>query len=149
MAAKEIDQITLLSVLYLLSSLLQVHEPAAMANHVPPPPDVLRSQHKLQTGQPGQAGQDGTRGLMESTNDAFGSNGGEWQAVDYWYNRVLDKSSPSANTANPSALGLIAFGYTTALLQVCCTACICAYFSSSRYSFNVMHPECYALSCKH
>ena len=53
-------------------------------------------------------------------NDAFGNNGGDWQAVDYWYNRVLDKSSPSANTANPSALGLIAFGYTTALLQVSC-----------------------------
>lgn len=148
-AVKGKDEVTPLSVLYLLNFLLQVHEPAAMATHVPPPPDVLRSQQKLQTGPPGQAGQDGTRGLMESTNDAFASNGGEWQAVDYWYNRVLDKSSPSANTANPSALGLIAFGYTTALLQVFHTACICAYCSSSRYSFDIMHPGCYALSCKH
>ena len=73
-----------------------------------PPPHVLRSQHNMQT--------DPSRADVE--NDAFGNNGGDWQAVDYWYNKVLDKSSPSANTANPSALGLIAFGYTTALLQV-------------------------------
>jgi succinate-acetate transporter protein len=52
-----------------------------------------------------------------ATDDAFG-NTDEWQPIDYWYNRVLSKSSPAANTANPSALGLIAFGYTTALLQV-------------------------------
>ena len=50
-------------------------------------------------------------------DDAMGDNG--WaQPMDYWYNRVISKSSPAANTANPSALGLIAFGYTTALLQV-------------------------------
>ena len=43
----------------------------------------------------------------------------DWaQPIDYWYNRVISKSSPAATTANPSALGLIAFGYTTALLQV-------------------------------
>lgn len=84
-----------------------------MANTMPPPPSVLRSQHNLSTG-PNTG--NGARADVE--NDAFGNNGGEWQAVDYWYNRVLDKSNPAANTANPSALGLIAFGYTTALLQV-------------------------------
>ena len=59
-----------------------------------------------------------------ATNDAFG-NTDEWQPIDYWYNRVLSKSSPAANTANPSALGLIAFGYTTALLQVSFNECLC------------------------
>ena len=72
--------------------------------HEIPPPAVLRSQRNMTTGN-------------GATNDAFG-NTDEWQPIDYWYNRVLSKSSPAANTANPSALGLIAFGYTTALLQV-------------------------------
>lgn len=42
----------------------------------------------------------------------------DWQDTDYWYNRVIDAKNPAANTANPSALALIAFGLTTALLQV-------------------------------
>lgn len=41
----------------------------------------------------------------------------DWQDTDYWYNRVIDAKNPAANTANPSALALIAFGLTTALLQ--------------------------------
>ena len=77
-----------------------------MASHELPPPAVLRSQRNM-----GASQRNGT------SNDAFG-NTDEWQPIDYWYNRVLSKSSPAANTANPSALGLIAFGYTTALLQV-------------------------------
>ncbi len=72
--------------------------------HELPPPAVMRSQRNMNSG-------------SGATNDAFG-NTDEWQPIDYWYNRVLSKSSPAANTANPSALGLIAFGYTTALLQV-------------------------------
>lgn len=82
--------------------------------HELPPPAVMRSQRNMNSGN-------------GATNDAFG-NTDEWQPIDYWYNRVLSKSSPAANTANPSALGLIAFGYTTALLQVnfdlrtCCRA---------------------------
>ena len=72
--------------------------------HELPPPAVMRSQRNMNSGN-------------GATNDAFG-NTDEWQPIDYWYNRVLSKSSPAANTANPSALGLIAFGYTTALLQV-------------------------------
>ena len=79
-----------------------------MATHELPPPAVLRSQRG--TSQRGLTGNG-------ATNDAFG-DADEWQPIDYWYNRVLSKSSPAANTANPSALGLIAFGYTTALLQV-------------------------------
>ena len=75
-----------------------------MATHEIPPPAVMRSQRNMM-------------GNNGATNDAFG-NTDEWQPIDYWYNRVLSKSSPAANTANPSALGLIAFGYTTALLQV-------------------------------
>ncbi|KAA6424429.1 hypothetical protein WJX79_007310 [Trebouxia sp. C0005] len=71
--------------------------------HELPPPAVMRSQRNMNSGN-------------GATNDAFG-NTDEWQPIDYWYNRVLSKSSPAANTANPSALGLIAFGYTTALLQ--------------------------------
>ena len=77
-----------------------------MATHELPPPAVLRSQRNM-----------GSSQRNGETNDAFG-NTDEWQPIDYWYNRVLSKSSPAANTANPSALGLIAFGYTTALLQV-------------------------------
>lgn len=77
--------------------------------HELPPPAVLRSQRNM-----GASERNMNNG---ATNDAFG-NTDEWQPVDYWYNRVLSKSSPAANTANPSALGLIAFGYTTALLQV-------------------------------
>lgn len=73
--------------------------------HELPPPAVMRSQRNMSAASNG------------GTNDAFG-NTDEWQPIDYWYNRVLSKSSPAANTANPSALGLIAFGYTTALLQV-------------------------------
>ena len=42
----------------------------------------------------------------------------EWQDVDYWYNRVMDAKSPAGQIANPSALALITFGLTTALLQV-------------------------------
>ena len=77
--------------------------------HELPPPAVLRSQRNMGASQ---------RSIGNgATNDAFG-NTDEWQPIDYWYNRVLSKSSPAANTANPSALGLIAFGYTTALLQV-------------------------------
>lgn len=76
--------------------------------HELPPPAVLRSQRNMGASQ---------RSIGNgATNDAFG-NTDEWQPIDYWYNRVLSKSSPAANTANPSALGLIAFGYTTALLQ--------------------------------
>ncbi|DBB09798.1 TPA: hypothetical protein ACH3X3_001420 [Trebouxia sp. C0006] len=41
----------------------------------------------------------------------------EWQDIDYWYNRVVDAKNPASNTANPSALALITFGLTTALLQ--------------------------------
>jgi len=73
--------------------------------HEIPPPAVLRSQRKMQ--------QDNGANDMGNSN----MDNDEWQPVDYWYNRVLSKSSPAANTANPSALGLIAFGYTTALLQ--------------------------------
>ncbi len=72
--------------------------------HELPPPAVMRSQRNMNAGN-------------GEVNDAFGATD-EWQPIDYWYNRVLSKSSPAANTANPSALGLIAFGYTTALLQV-------------------------------
>ena len=69
-----------------------------------PPPTVVDSARTSRDGQ-----RDG--------GDATGDNG--WaQPMDYWYNRVISKSSPAATTANPSALGLIAFGYTTALLQV-------------------------------
>ena len=82
--------------------------------HEVPPPAVLRSQRGMNTGNGATNG---------ATNDAFG-NTDEWQPIDYWYNRVLSKSSPAANTANPSALGLIAFGYTTALLQVR-AVCVC------------------------
>lgn len=81
-----------------------------MATHELPPPAVLRSQRNMGSSQRNMTGNG-------ATNDAFG-NTDEWQPIDYWYNRVLSKSSPAANTANPSALGLIAFGYTTALLQV-------------------------------
>ncbi len=42
----------------------------------------------------------------------------DWQDIDYWYNRVVDAKNPASNTANPSALALITFGLTTALLQV-------------------------------
>ena len=42
----------------------------------------------------------------------------EWQDTDYWYNRVIDAKNPASNIANPSALALITFGLTTALLQV-------------------------------
>lgn len=41
----------------------------------------------------------------------------DWQETDFWYNRVLDAKSPASHIANPSALALIAFGLTTALLQ--------------------------------
>ena len=78
--------------------------------HELPPPAVMRSQRNMNSQRNMSAG-------GGETNDAFG-NTDEWQPIDYWYNRVLSKSSPAANTANPSALGLIAFGYTTALLQV-------------------------------
>jgi len=37
--------------------------------------------------------------------------------MDYFYGEDNDATSLAAQTANPSALGLIAFGYTTALLQ--------------------------------
>lgn len=40
--------------------------------------------------------------------------------ADYFYGEENDPTSLAAQTANPSALGLIAFGYTTALLQVRC-----------------------------
>ena len=40
------------------------------------------------------------------------------QEMDYWYNRVMDAKSPASHTANPSALALITFGLTIALLQV-------------------------------
>lgn len=80
--------------------------------HELPPPAVMRSQRNMSAASNG------------ATNDAFG-NTDEWQPIDYWYNRVLSKSSPAANTANPSALGLIAFGYTTALLQVGFSCCLC------------------------
>ena len=43
--------------------------------------------------------------------------------ADYFYGEENEPTSLAAQTANPSALGLIAFGYTTALLQVrCCHA---------------------------
>ena len=78
-----------------------------MASNLPPPPAVMRSNGASQR-----------RMDVGNNNDAFDNGGDDWQPIDYWYNRVLSKSSPAANTANPSALGLIAFGYTTALLQV-------------------------------
>lgn len=81
-----------------------------MTTHELPPPAVLRSQRNVGSSQRNMTGNG-------AANDAFGDTD-EWQPIDYWYNRVLSKSSPAANTANPSALGLIAFGYTTALLQV-------------------------------
>ena len=81
--------------------------------HELPPPAVMRSQRNMSAASNGGG-----------NNDAFG-NTDEWQPIDYWYNRVLSKSSPAANTANPSALGLIAFGYTTALLQVGLIYCLC------------------------
>ena len=87
-----------------------------MANveHIPPP-DVMRHQGNVMNSQRKLSPADGS-GLPQ-TEDAMASDG--WaQPIDYWYNRVISKSSPAANTANPSALGLIAFGYTTALLQV-------------------------------
>ena len=83
-----------------------------------PPPDVLRSQRNVMSSERsiGTGGQDG-KGNGQGTDTT--SEGDEWaQPMDYWYNRVISKSSPAATTANPSALGLIAFGYTTALLQV-------------------------------
>ena len=88
--------------------------------HEMPPPAVLRSQRNM-----------GASNGNGATNDAFG-NTDEWQPIDYWYNRVLSKSSPAANTANPSALGLIAFGYTTALLQVCAKSMLCIKVSAAR-----------------
>ncbi len=93
----------------------------ANAEHIPPP-EVLRSQRNVMANDRDGAGT--TQGTdPNSEND-------EWaQPMDYWYNRVISKSSPAATTANPSALGLIAFGYTTALLQVSprmhAHACLC------------------------
>jgi len=76
-----------------------------------PPPEVLRSQRNVMAND-----RDGA-GTAQGTDP--NSENDEWaQPMDYWYNRVISKSSPAATTANPSALGLIAFGYTTALLQV-------------------------------
>ena len=73
-----------------------------------PPPAVLTSSRNLPASGVNVNGQG---------DDSMGDN--DWaQPMDYWYNRVISKSSPAATTANPSALGLIAFGYTTALLQV-------------------------------
>lgn len=82
----------------------------ANAEHIPPP-EVLRSQRNVMAND-----RDGA-GTAQGTDP--NSENDEWaQPMDYWYNRVISKSSPAATTANPSALGLIAFGYTTALLQV-------------------------------
>ena len=82
----------------------------ANAEHIPPP-ELLRSQRNVMANDRDGAG-------TAQGNDPNSEND-EWaQPMDYWYNRVISKSSPAATTANPSALGLIAFGYTTALLQV-------------------------------
>lgn len=87
----------------------------ANAEHIPPP-EVLRSQRNVMANERGISDRDGA-GTAQGTDP--NSENDEWaQPMDYWYNRVISKSSPAATTANPSALGLIAFGYTTALLQV-------------------------------
>ena len=93
----------------------------ANAEHIPPP-EVLRSQRNVMANERGISDRNGA-GSAQGTDP--NSENDEWaQPMDYWYNRVISKSSPAATTANPSALGLIAFGYTTALLQVN-MACMC------------------------
>ncbi len=75
-----------------------------MANveHIPPP-EVLRSQRNVNSSQRSVGGQNGAGNGQG--NDAM-STDDEWaQPMDYWYNRVISKSSPAATTANPSALG--------------------------------------------
>ena len=53
-----------------------------------------------------------------SRND-FYQDDDDWQETDFWYNRVMAAKNPASQIANPSALALITFGLTTALLQVC------------------------------
>ncbi|MCJ1303241.1 hypothetical protein MMC08_006049, partial [Hypocenomyce scalaris] len=57
----------------------------------------------------------------DAASSSFANNAAtdeEWQDTDYWYNRVIDAKNPASIVANPSALALITFGLTTALLQV-------------------------------
>lgn len=54
----------------------------------------------------------------ESNDSADYATDDDWQNVDFWYNRVLEAKNPASHIANPSALALITFGLTTALLQV-------------------------------
>ena len=109
----------------------------ANAEHIPPP-EVLRSQRNVMANERGISDQNGARSAQGTDPN---SENDEWaQPMDYWYNRVISKSSPAATTANPSALGLIAFGYTTALLQVN-TAClrehVCPRRSGSRKECHI------------
>lgn len=63
----------------------------------------------------------------------------DWQDTDYWYNRVVDAKNPASNTANPSALALITFGLTTALLQVLSKP----YFRSASHSAHMSCLYCF------
>ena len=63
----------------------------------------------------------------------------DWQDTDYWYNRVVDAKNPASNTANPSALALITFGLTTALLQVLNKPC----FRSTSHSAHMSCLFCF------
>ena len=101
-----------------------------MANveHIPPPHVVQNSRNVS------DSARNGGNGQRDDDN-------GWAQPMDYWYNRVISKSSPAATTANPSALGLIAFGYTTALLQVC--PCLVHCFARFRDSISGWRAKLY------
>lgn len=60
----------------------------------------------------------GSRNMVNSASRNGFYEGDEWQETDFWYNRVMDARDPASHIANPSALALITFGLTTALLQV-------------------------------
>lgn len=53
-----------------------------------------------------------------SSRSGFYEGNDDWQETEFWYNRVMDAKNPASHIANPSALALISFGLTTALLQV-------------------------------
>lgn len=53
-----------------------------------------------------------------ASRSGFYEDDEDWQETDFWYNRVMDAKNPASQIANPSALALITFGLTTALLQV-------------------------------
>ena len=112
----------------------------ANAEHIPPP-EVLRSQRNVMANERGISDHNGA-GTAQGTDP--NSENDEWaQPMDYWYNRVISKSSPAATTANPSALGLIA-----ALLQVnmaCMRQHVCPCRSGSRNECHISDRFNYSL----